>query len=40
VRFPADDRIALERLWCYITRPALANESVRCNLAGQAVLKL
>ena len=31
---------ALERLCRYITRPALANERVQCNAAGQVVLKL
>ena len=36
----ADDRQALEQLCRYITRPALANERVQCNAAGQVVLKL
>ena len=31
---------ALEQLCRYITRPALANERVQCNSAGQVVLKL
>ena len=40
VRCAADDRQALEQLSRYITRPALANERVQCNAAGQVVLKL
>jgi Putative transposase len=40
VRCGADDRKALEQLCRYITRPALANERVRTNAAGQVVLKL
>ena len=40
VRCAADDRQALEQLCRYITRPALANERVQCNAAGQVVLKL
>ena len=36
----ADDRQALEQLCRHITRPALANERVQCNAAGQVVLKL
>ncbi len=36
----ADDRYALEQLCRYITRPALANERVQTNAAGQGVLKL
>ena len=40
VRCGADDRLALERLCRYITRPALANERARTNAAGQVVLKL
>ena len=36
----ADHRQALEQLCRYITRPALANERVQCNAAGQVVLKL
>ena len=39
VRCGADDRKALEQLCRYITRPALANERVQCNAAGQVVLK-
>jgi len=31
----ADERKALEQLCRYITRPALANERVQCNAAGQ-----
>ena len=40
VRCCADDRQALEQLCRYITRPALANERVQTNAAGQVVLKL
>ena len=40
VRCTADDRQALEQLCRYITRPALANERVQTNAAGQVVLKL
>ena len=40
VRCGADERQALEQLCRYITRPALANERVQCNAAGQLVLKL
>ena len=40
VRCAADDRKALEQPCRYITRPALANERVQCNAAGQGVLKL
>jgi len=40
VRCGADDRQALEQLCRYITRPALANERVQANAAGQVVLKL
>ena len=40
VRCGADDRKALEQLCRYITRPALANERVQTNAAGQVVLKL
>ena len=36
----ADDHQALEQLCRYITRPALANERVQTNAAGQVVLKL
>jgi hypothetical protein len=40
VRCDADDRQGLEQLCRYITRPALANERVQTNAAGQVVLKL
>ena len=40
VRCGADERQALEQLCRYITGPALANERVQCNAAGQVVLKL
>jgi Putative transposase len=40
VRCGAEDRQALEQLCRYITRPALANERVQCNAAGQVVRKL
>ncbi len=40
VRCAADDRRALEQLCRHITRPALANERVQTNAAGQVVLKL
>ena len=40
VRCCADDSQALEQLCRYITRPALANERVQTNAAGQVVLKL
>ena len=40
LRCSADDRDALEQLCRYITRPALANERVQTNAAGQVVLKL
>ena len=40
VRCGTDERQALEQLCRYITRPALANERVQTNAAGQAVLKL
>ena len=40
VRCGADDRQALGQLCRYITRPALANERVQTNVAGQVVLKL
>jgi len=40
VRCSADDRRGLEQLCRYITRPALANERVQTNAAGQVVLKL
>ena len=35
VRCSADDRQALEQLCRTITRPALADERVQCNAAGQ-----
>ena len=40
VRCGAGDRQALEQLCRCITRPALANERVQTNAAGQVVLKL
>ena len=40
VRCGAATRHALEQLCRYITRPALANERVQCNTAGQVALKL
>ena len=40
MRCAADDRQALEQLCRHITRPALANERVQCNAAGQVVLTL
>ena len=40
VRCDARERPRLEQLCRYITRPALANERVQCNSAGQVVLKL
>ena len=40
MRCGADARQRLEQLCRYITRPALANERVQCNGAGQVVLKL
>ena len=40
VRCAANDRQALEQLRRYITRPALANERLQTNAAGQVVLKL
>jgi len=40
VRGSAEDRQALEQLCRYITRPALADERVQTNAAGQMVLKL
>ena len=36
----ADERKVLEQLCRYITSPALADERVQCNAAGQVVLKL
>ncbi len=38
VRCGADDRQALEQLWRYITRPALANDRVHTNAAGQVAV--
>ncbi len=40
VRCDADERQRLEQLCRYFTRPALANERVQINSAGQVVLKL
>jgi hypothetical protein len=40
VRCDAHERRRLEQLCRYITRPALANERVQCNGAGQVVLRL
>ena len=40
MRCGADDRQALKQLCRTITRPALANERVQTNTAGQVVLKL
>ena len=40
VRCGGDDRQGLEQLCRYITRPALANERVQTNAAGQVVLEL
>ena len=40
MRRATNDRQALEKLCRYITRPALANERVQTNAAGQVVLKL
>ena len=40
VRCGADERQALEQLCRYITRPALANERVQTNAAGEVVLEL
>ena len=40
VRCGADDRQALEQLCRTITRPALANERVQTNAAGQVVQRL
>ena len=39
-RCDADERQRLEQLCRYITRPALANERLQINSAGQVVLKL
>ena len=38
LRCAADDRQALQQLCRCITRPALANERVQTNAAGQVVL--
>ena len=40
VRCAAHERKRLEQLCRTITRPALANERVQCNAAGQVVRKL
>ena len=40
MRCGADQRQALERLCRYITRPAIANERLKRNRAGQVVLQL
>ena len=40
MRCDADERQRLEQLCRYITRPALANERVQINSAGQVVLQL
>ena len=40
VRCGADQRKALEHLCRYITRPAIANERLKRNCAGQVVLQL
>ena len=40
VRCDPEDRKGLEQLCRTVTRPALANERVQCNAAGQVVLKL
>ncbi len=40
VRCRAHQRKQLERLCRYITRPAIANERLTCNRAGQVVLQL
>ena len=40
VRCDADDRQGIEQLCRYITRPAIANERLSVNRAGQVVLKL
>ena len=36
----ADQRLELEQLCRYITRPAIANERLKRNRAGQVVLQL
>jgi Putative transposase len=40
VRWRADQRKELEQLCRYITRPAIANERLKRNRAGQVVLQL
>lgn len=40
VRCDAHERSRLQQLCRYITRPALADERVQCNAAGQVVLRL
>jgi hypothetical protein len=40
VRVEADDRKRLEQLCRYITRPALSDERIQLNAAGQVELKL
>ena len=40
MRCGADERPALEQLFRYIARPALADARVQTNAAGQVVLKL
>ena len=40
VRCDTHQRQSLEQLCRYITRPAIADERVQCNAAGQVVLKL
>jgi hypothetical protein len=40
VRCAADQRRELERLCRYITRPAIANERLKCDDAGAVVLQL
>jgi hypothetical protein len=40
VRCAAEQRSELEHLCRYITRPAIANERLRVNHAGQVVLEL
>ena len=40
LRWRADQRLELEQLCRYITRPAIANERLKRNRAGQVVLQL
>jgi Putative transposase len=40
VRWRADQRAELKQLCRYITRPAIANERLKRNRAGQVVLQL